>query len=195
MLTVIGNAYSRTFRVVWMLEELGMLYKYIPAKPHSPEVLKYNPAGKVPVMLDDKAVLVDSTAIIQYIADQAGYYTYPAGTLQRARQDGWTGMLLDEIDSCIWTAAKHSFVLPPERRIRDIKSTLHWEFNKSMARISAHLEDNKYLMGSKLTVPDFILVHCLIWAERANFKWDYPELDRYLRHIQYLPSFIRAIEK
>ncbi|MDP5349379.1 MAG: glutathione S-transferase, partial [Paracoccaceae bacterium] len=68
MYEVIGGTQSRAFRVMWMLEELEQPYKHIAAKPHSPEALAANPSGKIPARRDGDACIVDSTAILTYLA-------------------------------------------------------------------------------------------------------------------------------
>ena len=107
MYTVIGNIGSRTARVLWMLEELGQPYDHIAAAPQSEGVVSVNPAGKVPVLIDDGTPVTDSTAIIQYLADKHGALTHPAGTLDRARQDSLTQLLLSLSNdgSCIGVAS------------------------------------------------------------------------------------------
>ncbi|MFT7311817.1 MAG: glutathione S-transferase, partial [Paracoccaceae bacterium] len=116
MYTVIGDIKSRAMRVIWMLEELGEPFEHRAAPPRSDDVLAVNPAGKVPVLIEDNVPILDSTAILTYLADKHGKLTFPAGTLERARQDGLTQFLLDELDSSLWMAARHSFILPEELR-------------------------------------------------------------------------------
>jgi glutathione S-transferase len=48
---VIGAVRSRTMRVLWMLEEIGVPYEHVAAAPRSDEVTRFNPAGKVPVLI------------------------------------------------------------------------------------------------------------------------------------------------
>ncbi|MCF6329895.1 MAG: glutathione S-transferase, partial [Henriciella sp.] len=99
MYKVVGKAQTRTFRVLWMLEEIGQPYESIILASRSPEVVAMNPSGKVPVLLDGDATLLDSTAIITYLADKHGQLTYPAGTIERAHQDALTHAALDELDA------------------------------------------------------------------------------------------------
>ena len=75
MYTIIGTAKSRSFRVLWMLEELGQAYRHVPANPHGEGVVEFNPAGKVPVLIDDGTPITDSTAILTYLADRHGRFT------------------------------------------------------------------------------------------------------------------------
>ncbi len=192
MYTVIGKTDSRTFRVLWLLEELGQPYRHIPANPHGEGVVEFNPAGKVPVLIDDGTPITDSTAILTYLADRHGDFTWPAGTLDRARQDSLTQFLLDEFDAALWLAARHSFVLPEEMRLGAIKNTLRWEFERSQKTLSHRMGEGDFVMGDRMTVPDLILAHCLIWALSARFPIVETRLTEFLDRMRQRPAFRRV---
>ncbi len=189
MIEVIGARASRTFRVLWMLEELGESYRHVSVKPHAPEVTRRSAAGKIPVVIVNGEALTDSTAILQHFADRQGVFTCQAGTVERARQDGWTCLLLDEFDACLWAAAKHSFVLPEAVRVKAVKPALKWEFRKAVGRLAGRLGDGPFLMGESMTVPDFILTHCLVWANVAGFAHSEPGVDAYFDRLRSRPAF------
>lgn len=195
MYTVVGSVKTRAFRVVWLLEELEQPYDHIAAAPRSAEILAHNPAGKVPALIVDGSVLTDSVAIMTYLADRHGQFTYPAGTLDRARQDSFTNFVLDEFESLLWTATRHSFILPQDRRLPEIKPTLHWEFSRSTQTLLDRLGDNPFLMGAQMTVPDLVLAHCLSWASSAKFPQAAPRLADYLAQMQARPAYIRAMAR
>ncbi|EPX77799.1 Glutathione S-transferase [Litoreibacter arenae DSM 19593] len=174
------------------MEELGQPYTQIQAAPRSDEAREYNPSGKVPALVDDGATLTDSTAIITYLADKHGSLTHKAGTLGRARQDGFTHMVLDEFDAILWTAARHSFVLPEEMRVADIKPSLKWEFANSEATLVAQMGDGPYLMGETFTIADIVLGHCLGWAVGAKFALSQPRLTDYLARLRERPAYKAA---
>ncbi|WP_022707873.1 MULTISPECIES: glutathione S-transferase family protein [Paracoccus] len=192
MYQVIGTAKSRAFRVLWMMEELGADYDHVPAVPRSEGVTQVNPAGKVPVLVDDGTPITDSTAILAYLADRHGQLTHKAGTLDRARQDSLTQFLLDEFDAALWLAARHSFVLPEEMRLSAIKNTLRWEFESSQKTMVHRMGDGPFVMGSEMTVPDIILTHCLDWALSARFPITEPRLSDYLERMRERPAYVRA---
>lgn len=192
MYRVIGTAKSRAFRVLWMLEELDQPYDHVPANPRSQGVVQFNPAGKVPVLIDDGTPITDSTAILTYLADRHGALTHPAGTLDRARQDSLTQFLLDEFDAALWLAARHSFILPEEMRLGAIKNTLRWEFEASQKALSHRMSDGAFLMGDRMTVPDVILTHCLDWALSARFPVTEHRLTEYLDRMRDRPAYARA---
>lgn len=192
MYTVIGTTRSRALRVIWMLEELGQPYDHLPAAPQTPEARAHNPSGKIPALLVDGAVVTDSVAILTFLADRHGDLTYPAGTIERARQDGFTNAIVDELDATLWTAARHSFVLPEEMRLPEIKDSLRWEFERAQARIGAALGDGPYLMGNRMTVPDLLLAHCARWATNANFPLTDPRVIAHRDRMTAREAFVRA---
>ena len=82
------------------------------------------PDGKVPVLIADGVTLTDSTAIMAIPRRPArAVHPYPCGTTDRARQDGFTQFINDELDAVLWTAARHSFVLPEDKRVRGGRRT------------------------------------------------------------------------
>ncbi|MCY3879135.1 MAG: glutathione S-transferase family protein [Rhodobacteraceae bacterium] len=192
MLEVIGSHRSRAFRVLWMLEELGEPYRHTAAKPHSPEVLRYNPSGKIPLLIVDDAVITDSVAILHFLADRSARMTFPAGSLERAEQDGWTHRILDELDACLWTAAKHSFVFPEEWRREEIKPALKWEFAGAVSRVAERMEDGPFLMGAGVTVPDILLTHCLSWARIAKFEHSEAKVENYFDRLRARAAYRKA---
>jgi len=192
MYRVIGSGNSRARRVLWVMEELGLDYEHVPAPPRSDDVVALNPAGKVPVLIADGTPITDSTAILTYLADRHGKLTYPAGTIERAQQDSMTQFLLDEFDSALWMAARHSFVLPEELRQAAIKDSLKWEFARSQEVLVKRMCTGPFLMGEEMTVPDIILTHCGDWAEAARFPITRERLQTYLAAMRARPAYQRA---
>jgi len=195
MYQVIGNARSRAIRVFWMLEEIGQPYEIIHANPRSEAVLAVNPSGKVPALVVDGQAIIDSVAIMQFLADRHETLTYPAGTIERARQDSFTQFSVDEMDGILWGAAKHKFIYPPEFRIAEAMAGAKWDFARAMDVLALRLGDNAFVMGEKLTVPDLLLSHCAGWA--ASMKYELPggKLGDYFKRMRRRPALKRAMEK
>jgi len=190
--TLIGTTMSRAFRVRWALEEIGVPYDHVQALPHSAQALEHNPTGKVPALIDDGAVLTDSTAIMTYLADKHDALTFKAGTLGRARQDGFTNLILDEFDAVLWTASKHSFILPKDQRVPEIKPSLKLEFARAEAGLVKQMGDGPFLMGDQLTIADILLAHCLGWAITAKFGISEQRLSDFLNGVKQRPAYKAA---
>lgn len=193
--TLIGSASTRAGRPLWMLEELEVPYEHLGVKPHAEDVTRHYPRGKVPVLLVDGEPVTDSTAIIQYLADSHGRFTAPAGTLARARQDALTQCVLDEFDAVLWTAARHSFILPEERRVPAVKESLRWELARNQASFAKRMGEGPFVMGEDFTVTDIVLTHCLLWAKAAKFEISEPVLVDYFQRMRQRPAFQRAMAK
>jgi len=191
MYEVFGSAKTRAFRVVWMLEELGQPFTLHDIGPRSDAALELNPSGKIPSMKDGDTALTDSAAIITYLADKHGSLTAPAGTLKRAQQDAMTHLILDEFDAVLWTAARHSFILPEEHRIPAVKDSLKWEFGVHADRLNNRMTD-AFVMGEDMTVPDILLTHCLTWAMGAKFDVSQTRLRDYVDRMRERPAYKRA---
>ena len=111
--------------------------------------------------------------------------------MQRARQDGWTQRILDELDALLWTAARHSFILPEAERVPAVKDSLRAEFARNLDRISAEMA-GPFVMGEEMTVPDILLTHCGGWARMATFP-EAPEAFRaYARRLAARPAYQAA---
>ncbi len=192
MYTVVGALASRTFRVLWMLEELGQAYEHRPEAPHSEAVRALNPTGKIPLLLEGDAVLSDSIAILHHLADRHGALAFPPGSLERARQDALTFTLLDTLEAVLWTASRHSFVLPEEHRVPAVKESLHWEFVRNAAAFEAGMGTGPWLMGETFTVPDILLAHIWRWAGVARFAAEAPKIAAHAARCAERPAFQRT---
>ncbi len=192
--TVIGSPKNRGFRVIWLMEELGLDYELRTDPPRSEAVKALNPLGKVPVLLDGDIPISDSVAIMTYLADKHQGFTFPAGTLQRARQDALTQFLVDEMDNLLWTAAKHSFTLPEEHRVPEVKPSLKWEFERSQKRFEVFLGDGPFLMGDTMTTADILAGHCGGWASVARFPVTSQVFRDYVDRLRARPAYARARE-
>ncbi|MBB95759.1 MAG: glutathione S-transferase [Rhodobacteraceae bacterium] len=194
MYTLYGNLASRAFRVMWAMEEMGLDYTLVDAGPQSDAVRAVSPLGKIPALDVDGTILTDSVAIMTYLADRHGALTYPAGTLDRARQDGFTERVNDEFDALLWMSARHSFVLPKEHRVPEVKPSLKWEFERNLDRLAQEFE-GPFLMGETMTIPDILLGHCLGWAVMAKLPVENPKIEAYGKALRAREAYKAARAK
>ena len=193
MYKLIGSVKSRAFRVLWLFEELGLPYKHLNVGPHSEEVLRYNPSGKVPVLIDGDTVISDSTAIMTYLADKHCGLTAKAGTLERAKQDALLHQILDEIDAVLWVACRRSLGLSYMKDAEVIRKAFEREYKNNIVRIMKKIK-GPYLMGERITIPDLVLTHCGGWAFVAKFPTDNTDFKEYLKSMRGRPTYQKASE-
>ena len=195
MYSVIGHPMSRAGRVIWMLEELGEDYEILPLSPRSDEMKEFNPSGKSPALKDGDEIIIDSVAIIQYLADKHGNITHKAGTLERARQDSFTQFAGDDVEYGLWTEAKHRFIYPENLRAPAIKETCAWEFGRAMKNLENRFGDGPYVTGDQFTVPDLLLGDLARWAGAIEFELPDGKLGGYFQRALDRPARARALER
>ena len=194
MYTVIGTPKTRAVRVIWMLEELGVPYTIDARPPRDPAVIAINPSGKVPVLMVEGHAISDSVAICQFLADKHGMLTFPAGTIERGQQDSFTQFAVDDVESCMWTAAKHTFVLPKELRIAEVKAACKYDFDRAMGCLALRLGAKTYVMGDTFTVPDLLLGHCAGWAHSMGWTVPGGNVGAYFERLRARPAAVKAGE-
>lgn len=192
---LIGSPKTRAFRVLWMLEELGVNYEVDPAPPQSETILAANPSGKVPALMADGEVIIDSAAICQFLADRHGKFTFPAGSIERGLQDSWTHYVLDDVDAILWFNAKNTFILPKELRSETAQKACHYDFDRSIQVLEKRLGDQAYMMGDHFTVPDLLFGHCAGWAlNGAGWEIASKSIKDYAERVRARPACVRALE-
>jgi glutathione S-transferase len=192
MYKVYGVVPTRTLRILWTLEELGQPYELIECKPQSDIARGLNPTGKVPILQDGDDVITDSVAIMMYLADKHGELTYPFGSVERAQLNAMLMFLLDEFDAVLWAAARHSFVLPKEHRVPEVKESLYWEFSRNLTNLEKRMT-GPYLVGDKMTLADILFTHCLNWAYAAKFPVESQKVLDYAKTMRNRDAFKRAV--
>ena len=191
MYKVIGTVKSRAFRVLWMLEEIGLAYEYIHAPPHSELVKQYNPSGKIPILIDQGAVITDSNAIMTYLADKHKTLTALAGSVERAHQDALLHQIIDEIDAVLWAASRPSLGLKELDNFPNIKDSFKKEYKQNLDRLEKQIKGS-FLMGDKLSLPDLILGHCAGWAYVAKFYTGSEKFAAYVKSLRTRPAYQAA---
>lgn len=194
MLRLHGQVKSRAMRPLWLLEELGEPFEWVPTGPRSPEARAVSPLGKIPVLVTEDGPVFDSVAQMTFLADRAGRFTNPAGSHARARQDALTNTINETFDAVLWAYSKHSFVLPEERRVPEVKPSLRWQFARYAEVMADLLGEGPCLMGADPVIPDFLLAHCCGWA--AGIKMELPDgLRAHMNHMRARPGFRRALAR
>mmetsp|Transcript_58647 Transcript_58647/g.106928 ORF Transcript_58647/g.106928 Transcript_58647/m.106928 type:complete len:222 (+) Transcript_58647:92-757(+) len=181
-LTIIGGAGFRTFRNIWMLEELGVPYRHLSVEPLSPEAKAVNPLGKVPSLKDGHLVLFESVAINTYLGDKFRGSGRPVlvpavGTRQRAFFEQWNFFIQSELDAQgLWICRKHRDMGHIFGVIPDAVEHAKKTFQRCLKVVARDLQKTggPYLLGKEFSATDILLVHCLNWAE--VYSW-FPAAD------------------
>lgn len=202
MITVFGHPNTRSTRISWALEELGLEYEFkkvnLMAGEHkSPEFLALNPGGKIPAIKIDELIMTESGAIVTHLAD-----CYPekglipaVGTEQRAVYEQWVFFALCELEQPLWTIGKHKFALPEQHRVAEIFPTAIWEFQTAANLLSEGLGEKPYLLGDAFSAVDILLAHTLMWAVAFEQVLPQQNLTDYLNRCQQRPALQRVLAR
>lgn len=196
MIVVHSLAYSRSVRVVWLLEELSMPYElrtYTRNEAYrAPEKLKaVHPLGKSPVIEDGDLTLVESSAILRYINERygGGRLAPEPGSNDHARHDEWLdsveGSFARSIIASFW-ATKNGTAMEP--RMRD-------ELASNLAYLESTLSGRPYLMGARLTLADIQIAYLLAMADKTGALAGHPGVRSYWRRLSDEPALLRALVK
>lgn len=199
MLEVYAFPRSRSSRVLWTLEELGLDYLVhkvdLGAGEHLGSAYRsVNPAARVPALVDDGRVLTESGAICTYLADrhpEQGLVPEPR-TWERALYDRWCQFVLTELEQPLWTIGKHTFALPEKYRVPAVRETARWEFTRAAAVLEPHLSQRETMLDSGFSVVDILTAHTLAWADFAKAPMDYPAVAAYASRMLARPAHSRA---
>ncbi|HAI97377.1 MAG: glutathione S-transferase [Cycloclasticus sp.] len=202
MIKLYGYPRSRSTRVVWMLEELGIDYEFIKielleGEGQTADYLKIHADGKVPAIDDEGFVLTESAAIVTYLGDKypAQGLIPPAGTQQRAKYDEGCFFILTELEQPLWTIGKHTFVFPEDKRVPAILDVARWEFLKACKALEKNLSGKKFALGDQFSAVDILLAHTLRWADAFGVASGSQVLDDYRDRMSARPSFAKVISR
>jgi glutathione S-transferase len=182
---------SRSTRVLWTLEELGVPYELVvmaPEERHGEEHRKRHPLGRVPVIeFDDGRLLFESAAICLQLADlhpDAGLMP-PVGSAERALAYQWTFFAMTELEKRVfdWLFAS--------RRGEDV-SEHATGFEPLHKALTDGLGDKPWLTGESFTVADLLCATMLANAYHRELLTDGGPLQSFAQCAQARPAAQRA---
>jgi len=205
MITLYGSGQSRSFKVLWALEEAQLSYEYKQVNigssdENGTQTQAYrllNSQGKVPALVDGNCVITESAAILNYLAalvPDAKLMPASDDLATRAYYDEVCAFVLSDLEQPLWSKAKHSFILPKEYRLKGIRHSTQWEFAKSVKALERYLADKEFVINNQFTMADIAIAYTLNWA--TNAKFDLPQhLLNYCQAMYQRPACLRALEK
>ena len=199
MYTLYGYPKTRSVRVAWALEELGLPYDYevvdLKAGEHLRDTFKaLTPSAKIPVLVTPDGALSESAAIVTFLAEKHGMHEFiPApASFMRAKYEQVIIFLVSELEQPLWSMAKHTFALPEAQRIPQMLLTAQWEFAKALNAFSLMLADNEFVCGSTFTMADVIAGHVLSWAKGSKQDLAYDNVKAYAERTLARPAYEKA---
>ena len=206
---------SRSQRVLWLLEELGVPYEIRKYQRDAktmlapPELLKVHPLGKSPVITDDGNTVAESGAIIEYLLERygAGRLEPEKGTPERLRFTYWlhfaegsamSPLLMKLVFDRIETSPMPFFAKPIARGIADkvLAAFVDPNLQRQMAFMEADLGGDQWFAGAHFSAAD---IQMSFPVEAANARGalgaNVPRLKDWLARAHARPAYQRALER
>lgn len=200
MITIHHSPMSRSTRVVWFCEEIGLKYRLETVEMfsdamQSPEYLKINPLGKVPAIEDDGFVLWETSAILQYLDAKygGGQLMPPRDTRAGAVAIQWLDFGENPLTVIMGEIAAHSGPLPEERRIPALVDRGREVAPQIVSVVEGALGSEGWILGDNFSAADIMLVFGLMIADYLGYVNDAtPRVRAYLDRATARPAFVRA---
>lgn len=204
---------SRSQRILWMLEEIGIDYqiKHYQRDPQTmlapAELRQVHPLGKSPLITDGELTLAESGAIIEYLAERYGDWLLPAaGSPERLRCRYWLHyaegsamppLLLKLVFDKLRSSPMPFFIKPIARGIADKvgqafitpQLKLHFDY------LESQLSEHEWFAGDAFSAADIQLSFPLEAAAARGVLANHPRLHDFLQRIHARPAYRRALEK
>lgn len=186
MIKVYGIPASRTFRTLWMLEELGLAYENIPTHfatgdTRKPEFLAINPNGHIPALVDGDVTMWESMAINLYLAKKYDKGLVPKTLVDECHAIKWSFWAMTEVEPPLLTVLMNRmFLSPDERDAKAVEAAIE-KLKKPFAVLDAELAERKYLVGDSYSVADVNVASVLSWVALLSIDTtEFTNLTRWL---------------
>ncbi|MBS0537978.1 MAG: glutathione S-transferase [Proteobacteria bacterium] len=204
---------SRSQRILWMLEELGVPYEVkryqrLPSMQAPPELRAVHPLGKSPVITDGDRTLAESGAIIEYLGDAYGHgkLTPALGTPERLHYTYFMHYAEGSLMPLLFMKlvfgripSRLPFLFKPVGKaiVKGANSTLlDPQIGNHFMFLESELSKREWFAGPDFTAADIQMSFPLeAAAARAPIIRQMPRLSAFLDRIQARPAYKRALEK
>lgn len=203
---------SRSQRVLWLLEELGLPYEVVRYARNSktmlapPELRAVHPLGKSPVITDGDVTVAESGAIIEYLVETygGGRLLPAAGTPERLQYRYWLHyaegsamppLLLKLVFSFLPTSSP-ALLRPLVRKISEAaqKRFIDPQIKTHLAFQESRLAASPWFAGAEFTAADIQMSFPLeAAAARGGLDTRFPHLAAFLQRIHARPAYERAL--
>lgn len=180
---------TRSSRARWMLEELGVPYELVRMtfeEARTPQYRRIHPLGAVPALTDGETTVIESAAIIAYLADRFPErgFAPPTSSQLRAAYYQWIIYAMPFV--------AHTTKRPERECIPMVAQESCAEFLCAAKPVDEALRDRPYVLGERFSAADVVLGSVLNWAAASKLIDDFPALQSYVERLRARPAFQAA---
>lgn len=196
----VGNNKKNVFKALIAAEYVGVKIELTPSfqigvTNTTPEFLKLNPLGKVPVLETPEGAIFESNAIARYVARLKDVGLFGTSAFEQGQIEQWIDFSAFEIDINIgkWLGPRFgSGVYNAE--MEELASNAS---KRALECLDKHLSNRTYVVGHSVTLADIILAcNLLLPIQKAftkEFMASYPHIERYFWTIVNQPNFRKVV--
>ena len=195
-----GVGTPRSFRPIWVCEELGLDYQHHAIGPRTgetqqPAFTELNRKQKIPFYRDSDVSLSESVAICRYLAHQSdGAALYVPDTKQSvAKEDEWCAYIYGEIDETgLYVMRRHGDLGAIYGESPEVVRAAADYVARHLSVVSSHLGERETLMSGGFGLADIMLMSCLDWCIAYGVALP-AEIQRYYEIHAARPAYGRAM--
>jgi glutathione S-transferase len=189
---------TRSVRIVWLLEELGLPYelKHVEFLPPAKNFFSQKtPLGKLPTIEDGEVTMCESGAIVEYILERygAGRLAPPIGSPGRAAFLQWLhfaeSTAFPPLGIVVWLTLYRNDAERQAELIQDARTRAQAGFDF----LQGGLGQKRFLLGDDFSAADVMMGFTLAAARMLGVLGDgHPALQAYLARLEARPAFQKA---
>lgn len=190
---------TRSQRVRWILEELELDYKLkhidlFKGEGNTPEFLSLHPLGQLPILKIDGSAMIESGAIVQWLADNHPDKGFsPAlDSPQRREFNQWMYFSVTNLEEPAWEIMLHSNILPEASAVKEIIPFATDKLLKVLAVLDEKLNGQSHILDNAFSAVDIMIGYLLMWYPEYLEK--FTNLKSYSQSLQQRPAYIRSIQ-
>jgi len=200
MITLYHCTAARSFRPLWMLEELGLSYelKMLPFPPRvlAKDYLAINPLGTIPFMIDGATRMTESSAICHYLGTRYGPTPLVVGSDEPAYGAYLNWLHFGEATLTFpqTLVLRYSLLEPPERRSPQIAADYSKWFLGRLRAVETALGEAETLCAERFTAADISVGFALRLADTIGLAKDFgANVAAYWQRLQARDGYQRAL--
>lgn len=192
---------ARSFRPLWMLEELGLPYELVmlpfPPRALARTYLEINPLGTIPFLIDNETRISESAAICQYLCAMNA----PSSLQVEPGEEGF-GSYLNYLHFGEATLTfpqtlvlRYSRFEPEERRLPSVVEDYAKWFLARLRTLEPILASNPFLCAGRFTAADISVGYALMLAEHLDLSSRFtPAVSAYWERLRGREGYVRALQ-